>query len=87
MDHLKKDGVVIYLKISCGEMVRRLSNIPTRGIILFGNQSLSDMFAKRVFLYVMYAEITVDGETGSFEDIINAIIDGLEKFPGWHDIR
>jgi shikimate kinase len=85
MEHLKKDGIVLYLKISCEEMVRRLNNMTTRGIILFGNQSLSDMYEKRILLYVTYAEITIDAETGSFEDIINAIIDQLENFPGWRD--
>ena len=34
MEHLKKDGVVIYLNISFEEMVRRLNNITTRGIVL-----------------------------------------------------
>ena len=39
-EHLRKDGVVIYLKISFEEMVRRLNNITTRGIVLVAGQSL-----------------------------------------------
>jgi shikimate kinase len=51
MEHLKKDGIVIYLKISCEEMVRRLNNITTRGIVLVAGQSLRDMYNQRVPLY------------------------------------
>ena len=41
MDHLKKDGIVIWLDISFEEMVRRLNNITTRGIVLGAGQGLS----------------------------------------------
>jgi hypothetical protein len=35
MEHLKKNGVVISLKISFEEMVRKLNDITTRRIVLF----------------------------------------------------
>lgn len=87
MEHLKKDGTVIYLKISLEEMVRRLRNISTRGIVLVRGQGLPDMYSRRVQLYEKYADITIDGETGSFEDMITTIIGALQKIPGWCDTR
>ena len=81
MGHLKKDGVVIYLKISFEEMVRRLHNITTRGIVLVAGQSLREMYNQRVPLYEKYADITIDCSDGDFEKCIGNVIDELQKFP------
>src|SRR5665647_602636 len=80
MDYLKKDGVVIYLDISFEEMVRRLNNITTRGIVLVAGQGLSDMYDQRVPLYEKYADITIDCSDGDFEHCIRNVINGLCKF-------
>ena len=74
MDRLKKEGVVVYLEISCGEMARRLKNITTRGIVLFAGQGLSDMYRQRVPLYETYADITVDCEDKDFEKVVGKVI-------------
>jgi shikimate kinase len=81
MEHLKKDGVVLYLKISFEEMVRRLNNITTRGIVLVAGQSLRDMYNQRVPLYEKYADITIDCSDGDFEKCIGNVIDELHTFP------
>jgi shikimate kinase len=81
MEHLKKDGVVIYLKISFEEMVRRLNDITTRGIVLVAGQSLREMYNQRVPLYEKYADITIDCSDVDFEKCIGNVIDELHKFP------
>jgi shikimate kinase len=80
MKHLKKDGVVIYLNISFEEMVRRLNNITTRGIVLAAGQSLREMYDQRVPFYEKYADITIDCSVGDFEKCIGNVIDELHKF-------
>jgi len=82
MDHLKKDGVVIYLKISFEEMVKRLNNITTRGIVLVAGQSLRDMYDQRVPLYEKYADLTIDCENpdGNFEKCIDNVMHEFRKF-------
>ena len=80
MEHLKVSGVVIYLKISCEEMVRRLSNITTRGIVLVPGQSLPEMYAQRIPLYEKYADITIDCSDDDFENCIGNVIDELSGF-------
>ena len=80
MEHLKVSGVVIYLKISCEEMVRRLNNITTRGIVLVSGQSLPDMYAQRIPLYEKYADITIDCSEDDFENCIENVIDELSGF-------
>ena len=81
MEHLRRDGIVIYLKISFEEMVRRLNNITTRGIVLAPGQSLRDMYTQRVPLYEKYADITIDCSKGHFEECIGMVIDELGEFP------
>jgi len=81
MEHLKKDGIVIYLNISFEEMVRRLNNITTRGIVLVAGQSLREMYDQRVPLYEKYADITIDCSDGDFENCIGNVIDELHTFP------
>ncbi|MGA2162530.1 MAG: shikimate kinase [Methanoregula sp.] len=82
MDKLKKEGVVVYLKISCDEMVRRLKNITTRGIVLFKGESLLDMYRERVPLYERYADITIDCEDEDFEEVVGKVMEGIDRFPG-----
>jgi len=81
MEHLKKDGVVIYLKISCEEMVRRLSNITTRGIVLDAGQNLCEMYTQRVPLYEKYADITIDCSDCDFEKCIGNVMNEFRAFP------
>jgi shikimate kinase len=81
MEHLKKDGVVIYLKISFEEMVRRLNNITTRGIVLAAGQGLREMYDQRIPLYEKYADLTIDCSDGDFEHCTGNVIDQLPAFP------
>ena len=80
MEHLKRDGIVVYLKISFEEMIRRLNNITTRGIVLVAGQSLRDMYNQRVPLYEKYADITIDCSDGDFEKCIGNAMHELRKF-------
>ena len=79
MEHLKQDGVVLYLKISFEEMVGRLGNITTRGIVLIAGQSLRDMYNQRVPLYEKYADITIDCSDNDFETVVEKIVDELKN--------
>ncbi|MEN6444007.1 MAG: shikimate kinase [Methanoregula sp.] len=80
MDCLKREGVVVYLKISFDEMARRLNNITTRGIVLIAGQSLLDMYRQRIPLYEKYADITIDGEGGEFEGIVERVVGEIGGF-------
>jgi shikimate kinase len=81
MEHLRKDGVIVYLNISFEEMVRRLNNITTRGIVLAAGQGLREMYNQRVPLYEKYADITIECSDSDFEKCIGNVIDELQKFP------
>jgi shikimate kinase len=78
MDKLKKEGVVVYLEISCDEMVRRLKNITTRGIVLFAGQGLVGMYRQRVPMYEKYADVTVDCEGENFEEVMGKVMGEIQ---------
>jgi shikimate kinase len=77
MDYLKKDGHVIYFYIVYEEMVQRLNNIKTRGIVLAEGQSLLDLYNQRIPLYEKYADITIDCSKEDVENIIKKVINKL----------
>ena len=79
MKHLKSKSIIIYLIISFEEMVRRLGNITTRGIVLFPGQSLSDMYDQRIPLYEKYADIRIDCSDGDFERILEAVVSEIRE--------
>ena len=77
MEHLKRSGRVIYLSLGFDEMVQRLKNITTRGIVLPEGQSLSDLYHQRIPLYERYADLTIDCSEGDSESIIRKVIHEL----------
>jgi shikimate kinase len=80
MEHLKRDGIVLYLAISFEEMARRLNNITTRGIVLVAGQNLRDMYNQRIPLYEKYADITIGCSGDDFEKSVAKAVDELHRF-------
>jgi len=60
MEHLKKIGKVVYLRVPLTELERRVNNFETRGILMRPGQTLTDIYTERTPLYEKYADITVD---------------------------
>lgn len=79
MEHLKAGGVVVFLHISFEDMVRRLKNITTRGIVLHAGQDLRDLYNERVPLYREYADITIGCSGEDFENCVANVIRELKK--------
>ena len=78
MEHLKKIGIVVYLKLPFELLNKRLQDIKSRGVVLKEGQTLRDLYEERVPLYEKYADIIVD-ETGSdVEQTIQKIAEALK---------
>lgn len=60
MEHLRSIGKIVYLKVSCEELSRRLGDLTRRGVTMKPGQTLEDLYQERVPLYEKYADITVD---------------------------
>ena len=74
MEHLKENGIVIFLKISYPVMAERIRNITTRGILLHPGESLADMFHNREALYERYSDFIIDCDSLTIEQTVEAII-------------
>ena len=77
MTHLKRSGIIVYLKVEINELKKRLDNIEQRGVVLRVGQTFEDLFEERSRLYEKYADITVLEENKTIEDIIRDIREEL----------
>ena len=80
MEHLKKIGTVIYLKLPYEELRVRLHDIKGRGVVLREGQSFLDLYEERVPLYEKYADMTVDESGCSVEQTVEKILAMKEQF-------
>ena len=69
---------IVYIKTSCDEIVRRLSNIATRGVTLAPGQTVEDLYNERIPLYEKEAGIIVDTEGLDLEQTVTEIARALK---------
>ena len=78
MQHLKKDGIILYIDVPIEDIKKRLRNIKTRGVAMGKGQTLDDLYALRKPLYEKYAELTVKSSNKqSMEDTVEDILNKL----------
>lgn len=82
MEHLRSIGTVVYIRLSLEEILRRVSNIKTRGIAMKKGKTLEDVYQERVPLYEKYADIIVDGEKTTIEECVEKVIQKLKGVQG-----
>ena len=56
MEHLKALGRLIFLHLSLEELIPRLTDLDTRGLVRRSGQSLADLYTERLPLYRRYAD-------------------------------
>ncbi len=78
MQHLKRDGVVIFLHADLATLRDRITNFDTRGLAKRPDQSFEDLFQERLFLYSKYADITVESSGFTQEEVCSNIINILD---------
>ena len=78
MLNLRKLGTVMYIKLDAEEIVRRVRNIRTRGIVMKGGETLLDIYNERTPLYEKYADIVVNCTGFQTEESLEAIIAALK---------
>lgn len=60
MRHLREISTVVYLKVSCEELKKRLGDLKNRGVSIKEGQTLEDLFEERCPLYEKYADLILD---------------------------
>lgn len=79
MDHLKKIGTVVYLKLSYPAVRERLGDLNERGVAVREGQTLQDLYEERIPYYERYAEIILDCENKMIKDIVAEIVSAVSK--------
>ncbi len=77
MQHFKRIGTVIYIKLSCKNLQERLGNIVRRGVVLKENQTFEDLYEERCPLYEKYADIIVEMENNTIEKSLDLIVEKI----------
>lgn len=74
MQHLKQFGPIIFLDLAIEELERRFSDMNARGVARAPDQTFADVFAERRPLYLRYADIVIDCNGKTMEQLIDEII-------------
>jgi len=79
LEHLKKDGVLVYLQLRYDEIESRLADISGRGVAMEKGQTLIGLYSERVPLYEKHADITVNCSGKNMEAIVTEIKNRFEE--------
>lgn len=60
MEHFKKIGIVVYIRLPYEEIANRLGDLTQRGVSIKDGQTLLDLYNERIPLYEKYADVIVD---------------------------
>lgn len=77
MEHLKNGGICVYLAVSEQELVKRLSNIKTRGIACRKGETVAEIIEERRAYYEKYADVTINCENATAEQTVEKIIESI----------
>lgn len=77
MQHLKKDGIFVFLHADLPALNQRIHNYQTRGLAKRPDQSFQDLFNERLELYEEYADITIESSNMTQDQVCDAIINQL----------
>jgi shikimate kinase len=71
--HLKEHGVVVYLSINLETLKVRLGDFSTRGVVIKPGQTFLDLYEERCKLYTAAADIIIDCNGKTQEQIVAEI--------------
>ena len=77
MQHLKSNGIAVFLQVALDELLRRLTNLESRGVAVAPGQTFPELYDQRQVLYRKYADVTIDCAHLSQLDISTLICDQL----------
>lgn len=77
---LKELGPVLYLKLPCAALERRLGDLASRGVTLDPGQTLQDLYDYRAPYYEKYADLVIDADQPRLEDTVALALAALRQF-------
>jgi shikimate kinase len=79
MAHLKENGVAVFLNADLPTLQARVHDFAMRGLAKRPDQGLADLFAERFALYTRYADVTVQCNDLTHEEVCERIIKAVER--------
>lgn len=79
MEHLKSIGTIVYIKITPEQLLKRINNIATRGVVIKKGETLLDLYRERSPLYEKYADITIESSDSDILNNAERIAQEIEK--------
>lgn len=79
MEHLKRIGTVVYLKIGYKELCHRLGDLKSRGVVLKDGQTFQQLYKERVPLYEKYADVVIEEKNKYIREIVDEIAGIITK--------
>jgi shikimate kinase len=73
MSYLQDISTIVFLEVEIEEIQKRIHNIETRGIAKAKTQTFRDLFNERQILYKKYANLIIDSNKLSQEEIAEII--------------
>ncbi len=67
-EYLSRLGRIVYLRLPCDEIERRVTNLSRRGVAMESGETLHDVYRKRAPIYEKYANITIDINGGDIAE-------------------
>ena len=74
MAHLRENALVVYLRISLETMLKRISDMASRGILLRAGETIEAMYIERTPLYEKYADRIIDCDGKEIEWVVSEIV-------------
>lgn len=85
MEHFKKIGTVVYLKVSYDNLRKRIRSLKKRGVVLKAGQTFRQLYEERTALFEKYADITIDEDDCQRHETIENVLNALEEYWKWSD--
>ena len=74
MTHLAAGGPVVHLDLPLERIIQRIENLSVRGLVMEPSSSLSELHRQRHPLYRRWAEVTIDCEGLTQDQVVAEII-------------
>ncbi len=79
MNHLKKNGLVVFLHADLITLTQRIKNYENRGLAKRKDQTFDDLFNERYSLYTSFADFVIESSGNTQDDVCEAIINDLNN--------
>ncbi len=80
LDYLQSTGPVVLLTVSLQTLKKRITNMDSRGLVSEEGQDFSELFIRRLPLYQSRADININADTVSPQEIAEKIITAVQSF-------